>query len=53
MLSWHATIPNPFRHGRVFASIAAIAAGVALGFAVYLVNRVAVDEFASAVRQLS
>ncbi len=53
MLTWRATIPNPFRHGRVFASIAAIAAGVALGFAVYLVNRVAVDEFASAVRQLS
>lgn len=52
-MSWRATIPNPFRHGRVFASIVAIAAGVALGFAVYLVNRVAVDEFASAIRQLS
>ncbi len=52
-MSWRATIPNPFRHGRVFASIIAIAAGVALGFAVYLVNRVAVDEFAGAVRQLS
>ena len=37
----------------MFASIAAIAAGVALGLAVYLVNRVAVDEFSSAVRQLS
>ena len=37
----------------MFASIIAIAAGIALGFAVYLVNRVAVDEFASAVRQLS
>ena len=37
----------------MFASIIAIAAGVALGFAVYLVNRVAVDEFASAIRQLS
>jgi putative ABC transport system permease protein len=53
LLTWRATIPNPFRHSRVFASILAIAAGVALGFAVYLVNRVAVDEFASAVRQLS
>ena len=53
MLSWRATVPNPFRHGRVFASIIAIAAGIALGFAVYLVNRVAVDEFASAVRQMS
>jgi putative ABC transport system permease protein len=52
-LTWRATIPNPFRHGRVFASIAAIAAGIALGFAVYLVNRVAVDEFAQAIRQLS
>ncbi len=52
-LTWRATIPNPFHDSRVFASIVAIAAGIALGFAVYLVNRVAVDEFASAVRQLS
>ena len=52
-MTWRAAIPNPFRHGRVFASIVAIAAGVALGFAVYLVNRVAVDEFAGAIRQLS
>ncbi|MDQ3260859.1 MAG: ABC transporter permease, partial [Pseudomonadota bacterium] len=45
--------PNPFKHGRVVASIVAIACGVALGLAVYLVNRIAVDEFSSAIRQLS
>ena len=52
-LTWHAVVPNPLKHGRAFASIIAIACGVALGLAVYLVNRVAVDEFSSAIRQLS
>lgn len=50
---WHAVVPNPFKYGRVFASVIAIACGVALGLAVYLINRVAVDEFSSAIRQLS
>ena len=53
LLAWHAAVPNPFKHGRIFASIVAIACGVALGLAVYLINRVAVDEFSSAIRQLS
>jgi putative ABC transport system permease protein len=53
LLAWHAIVPNPFKHGRVVASIVAIACGVALGLAVYLVNRVAVDEFSAAIRQLS
>ena len=53
LLCWRAVVPNPFKHGRVFASIVAIACGVALGLAVYLINRVAVDEFSSAIRQLS
>ncbi len=52
-LTWHAVVPNPIKHGRVLASIVAIACGVALGLAVYLVNRVAVDEFSAAIRQLS
>ena len=52
-LTWHAVVPNPLKHGRVFASVVAIACGVALGLAVYLVNRVAVDEFSAAIRQLS
>lgn len=53
VLAWHAVVPNPFKYGRVFASIVAIACGVALGLAVYLINRVAVDEFSSAIRHLS
>ncbi|MCL4799398.1 MAG: ABC transporter permease [Burkholderiales bacterium] len=39
--------------GRLSISIAAIALGVALGYAVQLVNRVAVNEFAQAVQTLS
>jgi putative ABC transport system permease protein len=38
---------------RVLASIAAIALGVALGYAVQLINQSAVDEFASALQLLS
>jgi putative ABC transport system permease protein len=39
--------------GRVLVSVLAIALGVALGYAVQLVNRVAVNEFTQAVQTLS
>lgn len=39
--------------GRVLVSVVAIALGVALGYAVQLVNRVAVNEFTQAVQTLS
>lgn len=39
--------------GRTLVSVAAIALGVALGYAVQLVNRVAVSEFTQAVQTLS
>jgi len=39
--------------GRVLVSIIAIALGVALGYAVQLINRVAVNEFTQAVQTLS
>src|SRR5690242_19080066 len=41
------------RQGRALLSIAGIALGVALGFALHLVNRAAVDELAAGVRSLS
>ncbi len=39
--------------GRALLSVIAIALGVALGFAVHLINRAAVDELAAGVRSLS
>ena len=36
--------------GRMFLSVLAIALGVALGFAVHLINRAAVNELAAGVR---
>ena len=39
--------------GRTVLSLAGIALGVALGFAVQLINRAAVDEFTAAVRSLA
>ncbi|HEY9381565.1 MAG TPA: hypothetical protein VIQ01_10010, partial [Burkholderiales bacterium] len=39
--------------GRFLLSLIAIALGVALGYAVQLVNRSAVEEFGQAVRSLS
>jgi len=39
--------------GRVAVSVLAIALGVALGYAVHLINQVAVNEFAQAVQTLS
>lgn len=41
------------RRGRALLSIVGIALGVALGFAVFLVNRAAVNEFSLAVRSIS
>src|SRR5690606_274612 len=38
---------------RVLAAIAAIAIGVALGFAIHLINSAAYNEFSAAVRSLS
>ena len=42
-----------FQKGRILLSVAAIALGVALGFAVHLINRAAVNELAAGVRTLS
>ena len=42
-----------YRRGRTLLSILGIALGVALGFAVHLINRAAVDELAAGVRTLS
>lgn len=39
--------------GRALIAIAAIAVGVALGFAIHLINAAAFDEFSAAVRSLS
>ncbi len=39
--------------GRVLLSVAGIALGVALGFAVHLINRAAVDELSAGVRSLA
>lgn len=49
-----ATVLGPMRHakGRTVLAIAAIALGVALGFAIYLINRVAADEVSLAARSL-
>jgi putative ABC transport system permease protein len=49
-----ATCLGPLRHtpGRALVSVLAIALGVALGFAVHLVNRVAADEVQHAARSL-
>ncbi len=41
------------RAGRTLLSVAGIALGVALGFAVHLINRAAVDELAAGVRSIS
>ena len=41
-----------FHKGRILLSVAAIALGVALGFAVHLINRAAVNELAAGVRTL-
>ena len=45
---------GPLRHapGRTLLSIVAIALGVALGLAIYLINRVAADEVSMAARSL-
>src|SRR3954469_8483045 len=49
-----ATVWSPLRHApaRTLLAIVAIALGVALGSSIYLVNRVAADEVATAARQL-
>ena len=49
-----ASVFGPLRHapGRTVLAIAAIALGVALGFAIYLINRVAADEVSLAARSL-
>ena len=45
---------GPLRHapGRTVLAVVAIALGVALGFAIYLINRVAADEVSLAARSL-
>jgi putative ABC transport system permease protein len=50
----HAAVLAPLRHapGRTVLVIIAIALGVALGFAVYLINRLAADEVSLAARSL-
>ncbi len=49
-----ASVFGPLRHapGRTMLAIVAIALGVALGFAIYLINRVAADEVSLAARSL-
>src|SRR3972149_1025655 len=42
-----------YQRGRSFLSILGIALGVALGFAVHLINRAAVSELAAGVRTLA
>jgi putative ABC transport system permease protein len=42
-----------YQKGRILLSVAGIALGVALGFAVQLINRAAVDELAAGVRTLA
>ena len=42
-----------FQKARILLSLAAIALGVALGYAVHLINRAAVNELAAGVRSLS
>ena len=42
-----------YQQGRSLLSVAGIALGIALGFAVHLVNRAAVDELAAGVRTLA
>ena len=55
MLRLFVTLNARFAHqrGRTALSIAGIALGVALGFAVNLINRAAVDELAAGVRSLA
>jgi putative ABC transport system permease protein len=50
----HATVLGPLRQtpGRTLLAIAAIALGVALGFSIYLINRVAADEVRLAASSL-
>jgi putative ABC transport system permease protein len=49
-----AGVLGPMRHapGRTLLAVLAIALGVALGFAIYLINRVAADEVSLAARSL-
>jgi putative ABC transport system permease protein len=49
-----ASVLGPMRHapGRTLLAVFAIALGVALGFAIYLLNRVAADEVSLAARSL-
>ncbi|HVF17871.1 MAG TPA: hypothetical protein VNA21_13205, partial [Steroidobacteraceae bacterium] len=51
---WHAAIFGPLWRspGRTVLTIFVIALGVALGFAVYLINRSASDEISRAARSL-
>ena len=53
-LSLEATVTGPMRHapGRIVLAILAIALGVALGLAIYLINRSAADEISIAARSL-
>jgi putative ABC transport system permease protein len=50
----HAAVLAPLRHapGRTVLVVVAIALGVALGFAIYLINRLAADEVSLAARSL-
>ncbi|MGH8185828.1 MAG: ABC transporter permease, partial [Steroidobacteraceae bacterium] len=50
----HAAVLAPLRHtpGRTVLVVVAIALGVALGFAIYLINRLAADELSLAARSL-
>lgn len=51
---FHAAVAGPLRQapGRTLLGVLAIALGVALGFSVYLINRVAAEEVQSASRSL-
>ncbi|MGH8676337.1 MAG: hypothetical protein ACREVG_18765, partial [Burkholderiales bacterium] len=55
MLSLFATLNAGFAHrrGRTLLSMTGIALGVALGFAVNLINRAAVEEMAAGTRSLA
>ncbi len=51
---WHASVFGPLLRspGRTLLTVFVIALGVALGFAVYLINRAAADEISRAARSL-
>lgn len=53
LLAWMVLGEWRAQPGRTLAAILAIAVGVGLGLAIHLVNRSALDEFASAVRSVS